>query len=250
MKLTLPFSWTLQGAAIALCIITLVVSVESKSAVFAYESQPDHLSGLQFAAITLLGAALAALGFNIIGQMKNDPRREVRNRVWQIRALAVTFMAFPVWFFGCSMKLPNEQKAWDAYHASERHPIDVEIARQAAFSVYDERRTASDVEISEAQGRIIRPTGASLDPFSDAEFWFALILIGVLNLAAEKFRLPPPETDEERLARLTRQMTPEQLTHFNRSEGGKRGAQTRKRNRQLEHSGAVPISRGRRKKTA
>lgn len=196
-------------------IWALILSVESKSAMFAYGTQATHIEGLQFAAITLLGAILAALGFTLVGQRKADEREGIRKGTIWVRCLAVAFLSFPVFFFGSSDKLHNDQVAWDAYHASPAFAADEALANQATLSISD--RTAEQYEISEAAARTVRPTNANLTPL-DGEFWFALILLGVLNFAAEKFRVPAPISTEERLAIMYK-------------ERGKKSAETRRRNK-------------------
>lgn len=186
----------IQQAVITASLWALILSVESKSAFFAYGTQATVLEGVQFAAITILGAILAALGFTLIGQMKADERPQVRRHVFTVRALAVTFLMFPIFFFGSSIKLHNQQQAWDAFAASPAYAVAEAKANQANLTISD--RTIADYEIDEAAESLVRPTNASLTPL-DGEFWFALILLGVLNLAAEKFRVPAPITQEERL---------------------------------------------------
>lgn len=187
----------IQQAIITACIWALILSVESKSAIFAYGTQADQLAGIQFAAITLLGAVLAALGFTLVGQKKADERPEQRRGTIWVRLIAVTFLMFPVWFFGSSVKLHNDQVEWDARYETPAYAADVAMAAQANLSMSD--RTAADYEIAEAAERTVRPVNANLSPL-DGEFWFALILLGLLNFAAEKFRVPAPITAEERLA--------------------------------------------------
>lgn len=210
----------IQQAVITASLWALILSVESKSAVFAFHTQATVIEGVQFAAITLLGAILAALGFTLIGQMKVDERPVVRRSVFVVRALAVTFLMFPVFFFGSSVKLHNVQQAWDAYHASPAYQADVALANQANWSRSDQ--TVEAYEIAEAARRTVRPTNASLSPL-DGEFWFALILLGVLNLAAEKFRVPAPITDQERLALMYKAR-------------GEKAAATRKRRKQAKEA--------------
>lgn len=206
----------LQQAAITASLWALILSVESKSALFAYQTQATPVEGVQFAAITLLGAVLAALGFTVVGQMKADERPRVRRNAWAVRLIAVTFLCFPVFFFGSAVKLHNAQVAWDAYRASPAYVADVALAGQQSLTISD--RTAADYEITEATARTVRPTNANLSPF-DGEFWFALILLGILNFAAEKFRVPAPITSEERQALMFK-------------ERGRKAAETRKRRKQ------------------
>ncbi|MEQ1491083.1 MAG: hypothetical protein ABL932_11090, partial [Terricaulis sp.] len=156
---------------------------------------------------------LAALGFTVVGQMKADERPQIRRSAWAVRLIAVTFLCFPVFFFGSSVKLHNSQVAWDAYHASPAYTADVALAGQQSLTISD--RTAEAYEITEAAERTVRPTNANLSPF-DGEFWFALILLGILNFAAEKFRVPKPITIEERQALMFK-------------ERGRKAAETRKR---------------------
>ena len=185
-----------QQLTITASLWALILSVESKSALFAFQTQATFIEGVQFAAITLLGAVLAALGFTIVGQMKADERPQIRRSAWAVRLIAVTFLCFPVFFFGSSVKLHNQQQAWDAFAASPAFAVTEAIANQANLTISEQ--TVADYEIDEAARRLVRPTNASLTPL-DGEFWFALILLGVLNLAAEKFRVPAPITQEERL---------------------------------------------------
>lgn len=189
--------YRIQQIAITASLWALILSVESKSALFAYSTQSTMIEGIQFAAITLLGAVLAALGFTITGQMKADERAPVRRNVWIVRLIAVTFLCFPVFFFGSSVKLHNAQVAWDAYRSSPAYTADVALSAQQSLTISE--RTAADYEITEATQRTVRPTNANLSPL-DGEFWFALVLLGILNFAAEKFRVPAPITAEERQA--------------------------------------------------
>jgi len=209
-----------QQLAITASLWALILSVESKSALFAYQTQATLIEGVQFAAITLLGAVLAALGFTIVGQMKADERPRIRRNAWAVRLIAVTFLCFPVFFFGSAVKLHNTQVAWEAYHASPAYTADVALAGQQTLSISD--RTASDYEIADAARRTVRPTNANLSPL-DGEFWFALVLLGILNFAAEKFRVPAPITVEERQAMMFK-------------ERGRKAAETRKRRKAARES--------------
>lgn len=186
----------IQQAVITAAIWALILSVESKSALFAYQTQATVIEGVQFAAITLLGAILAALGFTLVGQLKADERPQVRRGVWAVRLIAVTFLLFPVWFFGSSVKLHNAQVAWDAYAASPAIEVDRALAAQATLTISEQ--TVDSWEIQQAANRLVRPTNANLSPL-DGEFYFALILLSILNFAAEKFRVPAPITAEERM---------------------------------------------------
>lgn len=203
----------LQQFAITASLWALILSVESKSALFAFQTQATFIEGVQFAAITLLGAILAALGFTVVGQMKADERPRVRRNAWAVRLIAVTFLCFPVFFFGSAVKLHNAQVAYDAYRVSPAYTADVALAGQQSLSISD--RTAADYQITEAAARTVRPTNANLSPLN-GEFWFALILLGILNFAAEKFRVPAPITSEERQALMFK-------------ERGRKAAETRKR---------------------
>lgn len=209
-----------QQLAITASLWALILSVESKSALFAYQTQATLIEGVQFAAITLLGAVLAALGFTIVGQMKADERPRIRRNAWAVRLIAVTFLCFPVFFFGSSVKLHNAQVTWDAYYTSPAYASDVALAGQQTLSISD--RTAEDWRIEQAAQRTIRPTNANLSPL-DGEFWFALVLLGILNFAAEKFRVPAPITVEERQAMMFK-------------ERGRKPAETRKRRKAARES--------------
>ena len=215
----------LQQAAITVSLWVLILSVESKSALFAYETQATPVEGVQFAAITILGAILAALGFTLIGQMKADERKSVRRQAGIVRLIALAFLCFPVFFFGSAVKLHNDQTAWDAYRASPAYQVDQAMAAQANLSISDQ--TADTWEIQEAARRLIRPTNANLSPL-DAELWFALVLLGLLNFAAEKFRVPAPITPEERMALMFK-------------ERGAKAAATRKRNKATKN--VVPLKK-------
>lgn len=209
-----------QQLAITASLWALILSVESKSALFAFQTQATTVEGVQFAAITLLGAILAALGFTVVGQMKADERPQVRRNAWAVRLIAVTFLCFPVFFFGSSVKLHNTQISWDAYRASPAYASDVALAGQQTLSISD--RTAEDYRIEQAAQRTVRPTNANLSPL-DGEFWFALILLGILNFAAEKFRVPAPITSEERQALMFK-------------ERGRKAAETKKRRKAARES--------------
>lgn len=191
-----------QQALITGALWALILSVESKSALFAYQTQANPIDGVQFAAITLLGAILAALGFTLVGQIKADEREHIRRHAFTIRAIAVVFLCFPVFFFGSSVKLHNDQAEWDAYRQSAAYQADAATAAQANLTISE--RTVDQWDIDQAARRTIRPTNANLD-ITHGEFWFALILLGLLNFAAEKFRVPAPITQEERLTIMYRE---------------------------------------------
>lgn len=203
-----------QQLAITASLWALILSVESKSAVFAFFTQDNWVSGLQFAAITLLGAILAALCFTTVGQMKADERPDIQKQAGAVRVIGLIFLSFPVWFFGSSVKLHNDQVAWDAYSVSVAYEADQAVARQASLTISE--RTVSDYEMADAIARTVRPTNANLTP-ADGELWFALILLGLLNFAAEKLRVPAPITAEERQALMFK-------------ERGRKAAETRARN--------------------
>lgn len=189
----------IQQALITGAIWALILSVESKSALFAYQTQATPIEGFQFAAITLLGAILAAFGFTLVGERKASERPDDRKGVMAVRLIACTFLLFPIFFFGSAVKLHNVQTSWDAYAASPAIQADIAVANQASLTISDQ--TVDSWEIQQAAQRTIRPTNANLTPI-DGEFWFALVLLGILNMAAEKFRVVKPISQEERLTMM------------------------------------------------
>lgn len=193
----------LLGALFALLLWSLVAVVESISSYGAYHAETDHNRGLQMAALTVICAALAYLGFGLAGRLKDDERRHIRLRAKAARLVAVCFLFLgPIPFFGSAIKMERLEREWAAYSVSPAFDADVALAAQATLTISD--RTADDWEIQEAARRTIRPTSANLTVF-DVEFWVALAFQFLLIFASDALRVPAPITTEERLALMYKQ---------------------------------------------
>lgn len=214
----------LKQAAVSVVIGAMVAVVESKSALGAYHAQADHTNGVLMAAISALSAALAFTGFNLVGAFKDDMRKSVRDRVKAVRVLAIGFLILPISFFGSSVKLDRLNAEYAAYIDSPLYEMD------QAF-VADPSNLIGMVGPSEQAQRLIAPTTAKLD-ILDGEFWFAAFLLGLLNFAAEAFRVPAPITDEER-------------KHIRQVEIAQKGAATRARNKAKREAAKNPPAKKR-----
>lgn len=205
----------LQQGLVTLLLIGLVVVLESISAAGAYHAETDHLRGVQMAALTLICAAIAFIGFGLAGRLREDERPVIRRRAKTARVVALAFLFIgPIPFLGSALKMERITREYDAYVASPAYQADAAIAAQASLTVSD--RTVTDWELREAAERTIRPTSANLSVF-DIELYAALILQMLMIFASDALRVPAPITQEERIAMMHK-------------ERGQKSAATRKAN--------------------
>jgi len=188
----------LMQGLVTLLLVGLVIVLESISAAGAYETEADHLRGVQMAALTLICAAIAFIGFGLAGRLKDDERPRVRRRAKAARFVALAFLFLgPIPFLGSALKMERLERDYAAYAVSPAYEADRAVAAQAQLTISD--RTAQEFEIREAARRTIRPTSANLS-LLDAEFWMALLLQGLMIFASDALRVPAPITADERLA--------------------------------------------------
>lgn len=180
----------IKQAGVSLAVGAMIAVVESKSALGAYHAQADHINGIQMAMVSALSALLAFVGFSLVGAFKDDMRPDVKARVKAVRIIAICFLILPISFFGSSVKLDRLHAEYAAYIASPLYATD------QAF-VADPSNMIGQNGMTEQERRLIAPTTAKLD-ILDGELWFAAFLLGLLNFAAEAFRIPAPITEAER----------------------------------------------------
>jgi len=198
----------LKQAAVTTLLVALIVVLESKSALGAYHAQTDHWAGLQFAALSLVSALIAFVGFGLAGALRDDYRPHVRSRARIARVVSLAFLAIPVVMLATSVKIDNRERTWAAYTASPAYTADQATAQDMMTDRYERQA---------AQQRLVEPVVTGVD-LLDAELWIALFLQGLLIFASDALRVPRPMTDAE-------------FEHLKRSLAAKKAAQTRKQRR-------------------
>lgn len=199
----------IKGFAFGLLVVLAIFAVESKSAIAAYQSQEDHLSGLQAALISVVFALLATFAFSRAGALKEDYRPQVHSRAFVTRIVALIFCLAPIGFLGSALKANNVEERWQAYTT----------AAPGQLSAYQiDQTTASDMmadtfERREARSRITRPTSDL--SLADGEWWIAAFFVLSLLFAADVLRVPAPMSEAE-------------FQHLKRSLAAKKGAAKRK----------------------
>lgn len=188
----------MQGVVSTLLVVLILV-LESKAAIGAH-----HAGGIHMAALSLVCAAIAFVGFGLAGRLKDDERAHVRRRTFGARLIAVCFLASPVIFLGSALKTDRQASEWTSYRSSPAYELDV-----AAFAV-----ASGNYERERLRKQITEPTSAELSMF-DPEFLVALAVQLLLIFASSAFRVPAPITAEER-------------EHQKRSDAAKKGAATRR----------------------
>ena len=158
----------------------LIGVMESISAYGAYHAEADHIRGAQMAAMTVICAAIAFLGFGLAGRLKEDERPETARRARAARIVAASFLILgPIPFLGSALKMERLDREWSAYSSSVAYQADQQMALDEMADRYDREA---------ARQRIIQPVNANLDP-ADGEFWVALLIqtLGVLPLIMPPF---------------------------------------------------------------
>lgn len=167
----------------------LIGVMESISAYGAYHAEADHLRGAQMAAMTVICAAIAFLGFGLAGRLKDDERPATARRALAARIVAASFLILgPVPFLGSALKMERLEREWAAYTSSAAYQADQQMALDEMADRYDREA---------ARQRLVQPTSANLDP-ADGEFWVALLIQTLMIFASDALRVPAPITAEER----------------------------------------------------
>jgi uncharacterized membrane protein (DUF485 family) len=195
----------LKQGAITVLLVALIITLESKSALGAYHVQDDPIAGVQFAALSLVSAAIAFISFGLAGSMKDDYRPHVRRRARFARIVSLAFLVIPVVMLGASIKADNQAREWAAYTASPAYAADQRLVADPMADIYERRA---------AQQRLIEPVTTGID-IADGEFWIALFLQAILIFASDALRVPAPMTQQE-------------FEHLKRSLAAKKAAKTRK----------------------
>lgn len=179
-----------KQALVTVLLVALIVVLESKSALGAFHAQLDTLAGYQMAALSLICAVIAFVGFGLAGALKDDERPNVRARAKVARIIAVCFLIGPVAFLGSSLKMDRQAAQWAAYSGSPAYAADQALANDMMADRYDRQAAAE---------RLVPPSTPDLDVL-DPELWVALFLQGLLIFASDALRVPAPITAEERQA--------------------------------------------------
>lgn len=195
----------LKQAAVTALLVALIVVLESKSALGAFHAQTDHIAGLQFAALSLVSAAIAFIGFGLAGALKDDYRPQVRQRAKFARIVSLAFLTIPVVMLATSIKADNKGREWTAYAESPAYAADQALAADLMADRYD-RQAATQ--------RLVEPVVTGVDVL-DPSFWIALFLQGLLIFASDAMRVPAPISQAE-------------FEHLKRSQAAKKAAATRK----------------------
>jgi hypothetical protein len=190
-RITMKLHHLRQGV-VTLLLVALILVLESKSALGAFHAQLDPIAGYQMAALSVVCAAIAFIGFGLAGALKDDERPVVRRRARFARIVALAFLIAPVAFLGSALKADRQAAQWQAYVGSRAYEADQRLSQDMMADQY-ERRAATQ--------RLIPPSTPDLDVL-DAEFWIALFMQGLLIFSSDALRVPAPITAEERLALL------------------------------------------------
>lgn len=190
-------------------LLLLVATLESKSALGAYGSVADHVSGLQHAALSASCAVLAFVFSTLAGRFKFDIRPAVRSSATLARLVSIAFLIVPTTYLGASLKLDRVERQWTAYYGSEAYLTDVEVTRDPMADRYDRQ---------DARARIIKPTGEV--QITDGE-WMIALALQVLIITAAGIPMHAPATAEE-------------IAHWRRVEAAQKGVATRKRNAKVK----------------
>lgn len=175
---------------VTVLLVALIVVLESKASLGAYHAQDDHIKGLQFAALSLVSAAIAFVGFGLAGALKDDERPHVRRRARAARVVSLAFLAIPVIMLATAIKADNSARQWEAYVASPAYAVDQALAVDMMADQYERRA---------AQHRLVEPVVTGVDVI-DPAFWIAAFLQFLMIFASDALRVPAPITAEERLA--------------------------------------------------
>lgn len=195
----------LKQAVVTALLVALIIVLESKSALGAYHAQDDQIAGLQFAALSLVSAAIAFIGFGLAGALKDDYRPHVRRRAKFARVVSLAFLFIPVIMLATAIKADNVEREWQAYHASPAFAADQALAVDMLADRYERQA---------AQARLVEPVVTGVDVV-DPAFWIALFLQGLLIFASDAMRVPAPMSQAE-------------FEHLKRSQAAKKAAATRK----------------------
>lgn len=184
----------IKQGVVTVLLVALIVVLESKASLGAYHAQEDHIKGLQFAALSLVSAAIAFIGFGLAGALKDDERPVVRHRAKAARAVSLAFLVIPVIMLATAIKSDNSARQWAAYVASPAYAADQTLVADPMSDIY-ERRAAAE--------RLVEPVVTGVD-LIDPALWIAAFLQGLLIFASDALRVPAPITAEERLALMYR----------------------------------------------
>lgn len=180
----------IKQGVVTVLLVALIVVLESKASLGAYHAQTDHIKGLQFAALSLVSAAIAFIGFGLAGALKDDERPHVRHRAKAARFVSLAFLVIPVIMLGTAIKADNTARQWAAYSASPAFAADQLLVTDPMSDLY-ERRAAAD--------RLVEPVVTGVDVI-DPALWIAAFLQSLLIFASDALRVPAPITAEERLS--------------------------------------------------
>ena len=196
---------TLKEIGLTVVLLLLVAVLESKSALGAYNSVTDHVSGMQHAALSAVCALLAFWFSRMAGRFAIDVRPFVRRSASLARIVSIAFLIVPVTYLGAALKHDRIEREWTVYYGSPAYAADLVVAADPMADRYDRE---------EARERIVKPSGEIA--VLDGE-WFVALMLQVLVITAAGIPLHRPATDEE-------------TRHWRKVEAAKRGVATRKRN--------------------
>lgn len=179
----------LKQAGFTVLLLGLIVVLESKATIGAYNSVTDPVAALQHSALSLVCALLAFFTFGFAGRLKDDERPHVAARAMAARVVALAFLIVPVGYLGSAFKADRQASHWAAYSASPAYDADVALAGDMMADRYA-REGAAD--------RIVQPTTPDLT-LADGEWWMAGFFQFLLIFASDALRVPAPITQEERV---------------------------------------------------
>lgn len=224
-ELAREFGW--RGANVLMLVLglTLLASLETWSAWYAWASAPKTdvwavpligdipRAALIHATISAVCGLAAFVAMAFAGILSLDERPQVRGQAFGARLIALAMMLVPIGNLAGAINMDHRLAAWDAYVASPAYELDKEIV---ADKMADSHLKA-DTSL-----KLVPPTQAEFDPLAYA---IAVFLHAMTALLAG-VRLAPPITQAERDA-----MEKARLAQIEETKRLERNARQRERRR-------------------
>ena len=176
----LPKSNWAREAPIIIGLMTVAGVVEAFSARYALATASTEFLGWMKAILMGACAVVMILAFRRVSMLADDPRDEVRKRVWQARLCAFGFMGVSITGAAGAFAYERAVREHEVYKTTPQYAEDQRMSKSFDFS--REEREA-------ARQRMAPPATADRQ-FGD--FLFPLVLHGLAAFGAGALRAPTP----------------------------------------------------------
>ena len=187
----------LRNAPLALCCVTLSVSLEAFAAYGILEQSHGPVGYLEAMLCISCGLASLVVSANAT-EMKRDPRAIVRRGAYGARLVALFLLIPSTFYVGQSFAYQAQMAEWREFHGSAEEAALTQLAAGVGSNgeyIDSQARLQATADLARGQ----RPERASFDPLST--LWAGLIL--TLNMLAIGIgRRPKPETEAEAKRRV------------------------------------------------